>query len=147
MKVADMRILPLLIIFTFAVFANALGNRFAYDVHFLIEMNYSLRDWSYFSKIFTDSHAYDIPWLNVKAMPFDYYRPFRDLVQALAFHAFGLNTFYWHLLNLSIFSVVVTLSYAVIKRLSASTAAAIAAVVLFIVHPIHSEVVAWVNCL
>jgi protein O-mannosyl-transferase len=144
---ADSYILLLLGLLVFAVFANTLGNEFVSDDHLLIEFNYKLRDINYFSKIFVDSHAYDVPWVNASFKTIDYYRPFRDLVQALAFQAFGLQPFYWHLLNILIFGVIVALCYAVAKQISSNKVVACSATLLFIAHPIHSEVVSWVNCL
>jgi protein O-mannosyl-transferase len=146
-KTNDSQIVMIFGFVAFLVFANSLGNQFVYDDHYLIEWNNALRDSSYFSKIFIDSHSYDVSWLNVNTMTVDYYRPFRDLVQALAFKAFGLQTTYWHLLNISIFIGIVLLAFVVIKQMSKSRAVAIAGSLLFIAHPIHSEVVSWINCL
>src|SRR6185369_11530767 len=101
---ADMWVLPALFVVTFLVFAGTLRNQFVYDDHYLIEWNQALRDWTYFTRLFVDSHSYDVPWLNINAMSLDYYRPFTRMLFVLAYHAFGLQTKYWHLLNVMIFS-------------------------------------------
>ncbi|MEW6732256.1 MAG: tetratricopeptide repeat protein [Acidobacteriota bacterium] len=144
---ADIKIIFALVLVAFTTFANSTANRFAYDDHLLIESNYALRDWNYFTKAFTDSHSYDVPWLNFKTSALDYYRPFTRMLFALAYQAFGLRTHYWHLLNVLIYCAVVALAYAIVKRLSASRATAAIGALIFAVHPIHSEAVAWVNCL
>lgn len=141
------RIMSALIIIAFALFANTLANQFVYDDHFLIEQNEALRQWSYFTTAFTDSHAYDVAFLNFQDSQLDYYRPFTRMLFALAYQAFGLAPHYWHLLNLLIYCAVVALTYLVIEELTESRAAGVAGTLLFAAHPIHSEAVAWVNCL
>src|SRR5438477_6311813 len=107
-------------------FANSLGNGFVYDDHILIESNFALRDWSYFTGAFTNSHSYDVTWLNFGSSMVDYYRPFTRMLFALAFQVFGLQTWYWHLLNVAIYCAVVALAYSVIKQLSSSRTVAVA---------------------
>jgi protein O-mannosyl-transferase len=143
----DLKLLAVLLPAAFAVFANTLVNQFVYDDHYLIEWNHALRDWTYFTRLFVDSHSYDVPWLNINAMSLDYYRPFTRMLFVLAYQVFELQTKYWHLLNVMIFSAIVALAYILIRQMSGKRAIAIAGTLLFIVHPIHSEVVAWVNCL
>jgi protein O-mannosyl-transferase len=140
-------ILPVLSLIAIAVFANTLGHNFVYDDHYLIEWNHALHDWRYFTKLFVESHSYDVPWLNMDAMSLDYYRPFTRMLFALAFQAFGLRTTCWHLLSVSIFTGIVLLAFVVMKQMSKSRAVAIVGSLLFIVHPIHSEAVSWINCL
>jgi protein O-mannosyl-transferase len=146
-RAGDAHIFLALAIAVFAVFANSLSNGFVYDDHILIESNYALRDWSYLTGAFTNSHSYDVSWLNFGSSMVDYYRPFTRMLFALAFQAFGLQTEYWHLLNVSIYFVVIILGYIIVKQLSGSRTVAAAGILLFAVHPIHSEVVAWVNCM
>jgi protein O-mannosyl-transferase len=144
---ADSHVILVLVLLSLTIFANSLGNQFVSDDHILIEFNQALRDWSYITRIFVESHAYDGPWANSSVAVTDYYRPFTRMLFALAYHAFGLKPFYWHLLNLTIFSAVVALSYTVVKQISSYRTVACAATLLFIVHPIHSEAVSWINCL
>jgi protein O-mannosyl-transferase len=146
-RCADSHILLALGMVLFTAFANSLFNGFVYDDHILIESNYALRDWNYFTQAFTNSHSYDVTWLNFGSSMVDYYRPFTRMLFALAYHAFGLRTEYWHLLNVVIFCAVVTLAFMIIKQLSGRRFVAAVGALLFAVHPIHSEVVAWVNCL
>src|SRR5215510_8135300 len=117
---ADTHILLVVGVIVFAAFANSLLNGFVYDDHILIESNFALRDWNYFTEAFTNSHSYDVTWLNFGSSMVDYYRPFTRMLFALAYHAFGLRTEYWHLLNLMIYWAVVVLAYTVIKQLSSS---------------------------
>ncbi|MEW6731374.1 MAG: tetratricopeptide repeat protein [Acidobacteriota bacterium] len=140
-------LLIVLILVAFAVFANTIGHDFVYDDHYMIETNRALHDWNYFATVFTDSHSYDLTWINNNADSQDYYRPFTRMLFALAYQAFGLQAQYWHLLNLIIYCAVVVLAYLILMQLSGSRATGVLGALLFTVHPIHSEVVSWVNCL
>jgi protein O-mannosyl-transferase len=144
---SDTQLLIIICLAAFGVFANSIGNQFVYDDHFLIEVNYQLRDWRYLTTVFTESHSYDQPWINTNAVPLDYYRPFTRMLFALAFHAFGLKAEYWHLLNIILYILVVALSFFIIKYITNSRAVATISSLLFALHPVHSEAVAWVNCI
>jgi protein O-mannosyl-transferase len=137
----DYQIILLLLIVTFAAFANSLNNGFVYDDHALIEFNQSLRDPNYITTIFNSSFSLDVPWMEYS----NFYRPFRRMLFWIAFQIFGLNTFYWHFMSMALFSIVVSLVYLVIQQLSESRAVAVCGALLFSVHPIHSETVAWIN--
>ncbi|MEW6729717.1 MAG: tetratricopeptide repeat protein [Acidobacteriota bacterium] len=144
---SDRQILLLLLTIAAIVFANSLRNHFVYDDYLLIVSNNALRDWSYFSRAFIDPPAYDVSWLNSKSGVTLHYRPFTRMLFALAFQMFGEYEPYWHLLNLLLFLGIVALAYVVVRQLSGARAVAALSLLLFISHPIHSEVVAWVNCL
>jgi protein O-mannosyl-transferase len=142
----DWQIVLLLVLVAFAIFANSLGNGFLYDDQVQIVNNKDLRELDYLATIFTRSFSKDFPGINFSNAPLDYYRPFHRMINWLAFQSFGLDGFYWHLLNLLIYCGVVALAYVVIKQLSGLRSVAAAGALLFAIHPIHSESVAWVNC-
>lgn len=130
---------------TLAVFANVLQNGFVYDDHFLIVKNKALASNQYFSTIFTHSFAYDTgDEATYSKLSIDYYRPFIRLFFGLCYKAFGLNSAYWHLANLLIFLIVVLLCYFLVRELTDQKVAALATL-LFAVHPLHTESVAYVN--
>jgi protein O-mannosyl-transferase len=142
----DNQIILVLGLLAFALFSNSLSNQFVYDDHYLIELNQSLRSSDYFEKAFGRSHAFEQSWLNFGESQFDHYRPFTRILFALAFQAFELQTFYWHLLNVVLFCSVVALVYAVMRQMAGENRTIpIIGTLLFAVHPIHSEAVAWVN--
>lgn len=134
-----------LTVVTLAVFANTLQNSFVYDDHFLIVKNKALASDEYFSTIFTHSFGYDTgDEATYSKLSIDYYRPFIRLFFGLCYRAFGLNPAYWHLANLLVFLVVVLLCYFLVRELAGQSVAALATL-LFAVHPLHSESVAYVN--
>lgn len=141
------KLLLVLVLLTFAIFSNTFGHQFVYDDHLLIEQNEALRDWSYVTNLFSNSHSYDVSFLSFENKSMDYYRPFTRLLFWLAYHTFSLDPFYWHLLCTLLFCAIVGLAFGIIKELTGRRSTAFLAVLLFAVHPIHSEVVAWINCL
>jgi protein O-mannosyl-transferase len=139
----DVQILLFLGLIVFVLFANSLSNGFVYDDHLVIEQNTALRDWNYFSTAFTHSFSYDVTAINYNNVSIDYYRPFTRMLFALSYQAFGLDTKYWHLLDVVLFLGVVSLAYIIIKQLLGNRMIAGFGAMLFGVHPIHSESVAW----
>lgn len=130
---------------TLIVYANVAQNGFVYDDHFLIVKNKALASDEYFSTIFTHSFAYDTgDEASYKNLAIDYYRPFIRLFFALCYRAFGLNSAYWHLANLFIYLIVVLSCYFLARELTTQRVAALSAL-LFAVHPLHSESVAYIN--
>ncbi|MEW6735338.1 MAG: hypothetical protein AB1489_28860, partial [Acidobacteriota bacterium] len=144
---ADTQILLVLVLVSFAIFANTLGNGFVLDDHLLIERNRAIREKDYYTTVFANPYNYDASWLDMQSWSISYYRPFPRLLGALAFQAFGLQTYYYHLLCLIVYFGVVALAYGIIKQLSGRRVVAAVGALLFAIHPLHSEAVAWFNCL
>jgi len=73
------------------------------------------------------------------------YLPLRATSYALDYHFWGLKPVGYHLTNVLINAIVSLLVFAVAKRLTGSLAAAAFAGLLFAVHPVHTEAVAWAS--
>src|SRR5690606_22870274 len=73
----------------------------------------------------------------------NYWRPSFVAYLIIGMRSFGLETFGWHLSNVLLHLLVVALAYAVLRRLAGSRAIASSIALLFAVHPVHSESVAW----
>lgn len=129
------------------IFIGALGHGFVNDDHALIENNPGLKDPDYIATAFLQSHAYDLAELNYNKAAVDYYRPFTRLLFAYAYQVFGLETNYWHALNLMLFAIVAALIFINSELLSKNRAITIITTALFIFHPIHTEAAAWINCI
>lgn len=134
----------ILIVMVVGVFINTLSNKFVYDDHFLIEGNLYISDWEYFNTIFTKSFEYDTAIGN-NATSIQYYRPFLRLLLGLAYQAFGFQPAYWHGLSILFFSIVVVLVYQLCYQLSQRREVAALGGLIFALHPLHSQTVAWVN--
>lgn len=73
------------------------------------------------------------------------YIPLTTLTFALEYHWFGADPFIYHLNNLLLHLVVTALVMALAKRLGLSVAASALAGIIFGIHPMHVESVAWVT--
>jgi Flp pilus assembly protein TadD len=73
------------------------------------------------------------------------YHPFTILIYALEYHFFGLNATGFHAVNLSLHLLNVILVFYVVFLLSDKAVVALVASLLFGIHPIHVESVAWVS--
>ena len=136
----------LIIAVSLAVYANTLGNIFVYDDDFLVMRNTWIRDVAFLPKIFLSNS-----WGSVGG-PNSYYRPMIHVIFMLTYYVFGLTPWGFHLLNILLHagsSVLVFLIASILfrerKAPSKYLSIPLMAAVLFAVHPIHTEAVAWVS--
>ena len=134
-------LLPALVL-GFLVYTNALGGEFVYDDQRQIVRNTLIQDGSQFWHALTsDVWAFKGGAQGAS----NYWRPSFVFWMILNFRCFGLATFGWHLSNVLLHLGVVALSFAVLRRLNISRPIAGAIALLFAVHPVHSESVAWIS--
>lgn len=124
------------------VYGRSLDFDFVYDDHAQIEQNPWLRD-----------PEGPRRWLTAPFWGFDparaqspsnYYRPLFGIGYATVARAWGIRPTPFHALSLILHAVVSLLVALGARRLGASQGAALFAGVLFAVHPVHVESVAWV---
>jgi len=137
----------------FAVFSNTLLNGFVYDDKFQVLANPWIRDVAHLPDIFLSN-----PWeageelAGAPSSSSNYYRPFAHLSYLVTFHLFGMEAWAFHLVNVLLHSGCSVLVFLLAARFlgdrgrarSAPWLAA-AAGVLFAVHPVHTEPVAWIE--
>ena len=125
----------LLLIITAAVFTPSLFNGFTnWDDPMLIIENPAIRDLS--------------PGGLVKIMTTpdeQYYRPLRFLSYAVEYHFFKLNPFIYHFDNLMLHLLNTLLVFWLIYLLTGSGPVSFLTALLFGVHPLHVEAVAWAS--
>ncbi len=73
------------------------------------------------------------------------YLPVRDLSYALDYALWGLDPYGFHLTNLLLHCANSLLLFALLARLFEDDRLALAAALIFAVHPVHSEAVAWAS--
>ncbi len=125
------------------VYLNALPNGFVFDDLRLILANPWLGDWSSVPEVFS-SHvgAFDES-IEGGAL---YYCPMVHLLLMMGHSVFGAEPWGFHLLNVLLHAGVSALVFLAARRVvSGAMLPAFAAGLLFAVHPIHTEVVAWVS--
>jgi protein O-mannosyl-transferase len=129
-----------LLLITFLVHARAIGYGFCVsDDAQQIVANPTLQ-WEYAPSYFVK----DV-WDNPQAQYRKYYRPLFLLWLLINFKLFGLHPAFWHLAVIALHSVVVLMVYRLGLRLMGDELTAAAAALLFAVHPLHVESVAWIS--
>ncbi len=134
-------LLPALVL-GFLVYTNALGGEFVYDDLRQIKRNILIQDGSQFWRALTsDVWAFK----SGDQVASNYWRPSFVFWMILNFRCFGSSTFGWHLTNILLHVGVVALAFALLRRLNVARPVAAAIALIFAVHPVHSESVAWIS--
>src|SRR6185436_17495008 len=126
-------------------YGGTLRNGFTFDDHAIIVQNSLIKRMEYRPTLLTSDY-----WAGVRdpgAAPTIHaglYRPLVLLSFAVNHAAAGLSPWSYHLINVLLHLGVTWLLYAVARQLEFSLQAALAAALLFALHPIHAEAVAGV---
>ena len=120
---------------TLAAYATALGDGFVWDDGNIIVGNPSIKHWSEAARLFTSSLERNT----------EYYRPMLGLSFLADWQLFGPWPAGFHLTSILIHAAVGILLYVLAARLLADPLAAVFAALLFVVHPVHTEAVAYVS--
>ena len=135
---------------TFLAFSNSLSNGFAYDDTTQIVGNLFIRDlrnipkalvtetWYWRAQQDQDPNKQDKP-----STP--YYRPIFIVYLMLMWKFFGASASGWHVFNLILHLLASYLAFLVIERFTKDRRLAAIASLLFAVHPLRSESVAWIS--
>lgn len=121
----------------FAVYASALPNAFLWDDLFLVVGNPAIKRWDALPALFTGD-------LFPGSVRSGYYRPLQALTYAVDYRVWGLLPAGFRLTNVAWHAVTAALLYAVGVRVIGVATAALLAALVFAVHPIHVEAVAYV---
>jgi len=132
----DGGLLALVIVVTFAGFANSLRNGFVYDDVLMIAQNPRLANPWDLRRFFGTSY-WDEPTNTLRL-----YRPLTVWSFAIDRAIFGSGPFGVHLMNVLANAAVAGLVYALIRRLLHHRLLALLTALLFGIHPVHTEVVA-----
>jgi tetratricopeptide (TPR) repeat protein len=131
---------------TAVAFLNSLDGQFVYDDRLQVLKNPAITRIENIPKMFTQSVW---QFLNEadKESTGPYYRPLFNIALTINYGLFGLEVAGWHLFSLLVHLVVTLLVYALAREWGLSRELAAAAALLFGLHPVHSESVAWVAAL
>jgi protein O-mannosyl-transferase len=133
-------VLGSVLVLAFLVYGNTLLNGFVYDDHFQVEQNPYAHNVKYVGKIFT-STVWSFQGAEGKT---NYYRPLMTFGFLVCNKIFQGLPYGFHLVNVLLNCVVVWLVFLTCSMLFHDDVVALAAAVIFALHPIHSEVVAWI---
>ncbi len=125
----------LLVLVTFACYANSLRNGFVADDHVIIEMNREALGFkSALTSLISTDHLYE----NDR---FPYYRPLTRFSFLVDAYFFGINPRGFHAVNIALHILCTVLIYFTLLRLDHSQSVSLNAALLFGIHPINSETV------
>ena len=139
--------LSILILLSFALYAPTLRNDFVTDDKLQILMNPLVLEGKNLDEAFTtDVWSFAHQGKQNARFGSNYYRPLQMLVYAGEYRLFGEHPGAWHLVNVLLNAAVVSVAYLLVASLATPTLAFWSAL-LFALHPIHTEPVAWIAAL
>ncbi len=126
---------------TALVYAATVRFQFVYDDDGQIVQNALIRSWKFVPQYFRGQvWEYLFP-----DAPANYYRPLNVLWFRINHAVFGLHPSGWHLAAVLLHLLATFLAYRVARRLTGRPLVAVLAALVFGVHPMRHEVVAWVS--
>lgn len=126
----------------FATFSASLSGEFVYDDTRQIVRNTLIQEPSLYWKALTSDVWAFMADGSITAS--NYWRPTFTAWSILNYQLFGLDPSGWHIGSLLLHSTVSCLAFILMLRLGISRWGSFAGALLFAVHPVHTESVAWV---
>ena len=148
LKKSRLLLILIIIAMSCAVYGNTLRNGFVYDDIPQVEQNPWIREVRFIPEIFSTN-----VWA-FQGVSTNYYRPLMHISYMLSYALFGLAPWGFHLVNILLHAGVTLLVFLISSQLfqtanpsssPVSPMLPFIAAALFAVHPIHTEVVAWVG--
>lgn len=131
---------------TALAFVNALDGQFVYDDRLQILKNPTLTSLANIPRMFTQG-VWQFLNEGDKTAVGPYYRPIFNIALIVNHQLFGLEVFGWHLFSIALHLAVVFLVYRLARQWKLTFQTAAAAALLFGLHPVHSESIAWIAAL
>jgi protein O-mannosyl-transferase len=125
----------------FIVYAGTLAFNFVYDDRAQVLDNKIITSWSYVPGYF----AHHVWFLIDPHVVANYYRPVFLLWLKINYSLFGLSPAWWHLSSVALHIIATLQVFWLGQRLLKNRTGAAIASLLFAVHPVHVESVAWVS--
>jgi tetratricopeptide (TPR) repeat protein len=119
----------------------ALRFDFVYDDVVQIVHNPILHSWRYLPRYFVEHNSASL----LPDSLGNFYRPLVLSWKLINYELFGPNPFYWHLTNLALHTSVTALVYLLAKKIVKDEMTAALGALIFGLHPVNVEVVAWVS--
>jgi len=131
----------IVLLLTAIVFAGTLRFDFVYDDFPQILFNPFIRAWHFVPQYFVSSVGKQMS----PFAPGNYYRPLFLVLLRASYSVFAKGPLGWHLVALVLHLLVTWLVYVLVKRMTGQFTLAWLSALIFGVHPIHHEVIAWVS--
>jgi len=123
-----------------AVFGNSVDGDFVWDDRMLILKDPEVQSLSSIGRFFTE----DFFVRQENELGYGYYRPIVKASYAIDHAVWGRNPSGYHLTNILLHAACTLLVMLLLRRLGMTAGAALVAGLVFAVHPIHTENVAWI---
>lgn len=117
-------------------------NGFVWDDAYYVATNPAIRSWRMVPVYFTDCETTAGRQFGAE---FAVFRPLRNISYLIDFKIAGLRPAWWHAHNAALHVLGAVLVLLLCRRLVASEWAAFAGALIFLVHPVQTETVAWVK--
>ena len=128
---------------TLFVFANSLTGEFVHDDKRQIVRNPLIQRSELYGKaLLSDVWAFKGDGSTAMS---NYWRPTFTAWSMINYQLFGLDPVGWHLTNILLHCAVVLIAFLLLRGLGASSLVSFGVGLLFSVHPVHSESVAWIS--
>jgi tetratricopeptide (TPR) repeat protein len=138
-RFSDLTLIAFLAVASALPYLNTLRNGFVSDDETQVLDNPYIRNFHHLAKVFTTPVA---SYAGVDSP--NYYRPLMNVGYLLCYQVFGSRAFGFHLVNVVFHAVVVCTVFLLTKRMFQNRNLALMTAVLFAIHPIHSEAIAWI---
>jgi tetratricopeptide (TPR) repeat protein len=138
-RFSDLTLIAFLVVGAALPYLNTLRNGFVSDDGMQVLDNPFIRNFHFWTKIFTTPVS---SYVGVETPK--YYRPLMNVGYLLCYQVFGPHPFGFHLVNVVLHAAVVGAVFIFTKRMFQNRNLALMAAVLFAIHPIHTEAVAWI---
>jgi len=137
---SDLEVSVFVFVFGALPYVNTLFNAFVYDDNRQVLSNPYIHSFAYLREIFTTN-----VWSYVGAQGVtNYYRPMMTFGYLLCYQFFGPLPYGFHLVSLLLHAAAVLVLFWVTEKMFRRRGLALAAALIFALHPIHTESVAWI---
>lgn len=128
-----------LVVLAFILYLPSFQNDFFWDDYVFFVDNIYTTSWQYFPEIFTQSTTSGAGAIS------NYYRPLTSLSFLMDRTLWGLSPFGFHLTNTFLHAGVGVLIFLILQKLTFGRLSSWFVAVLFLIHPIQPEAVAYIN--
>ena len=122
----------------FLAYANTLTGDFIWDDEYLILNNSQIKSFTHLGDVFTTYAGYGSGNVN------NFYRPVQEISNMVDFSLWGENPLGFHLTNIILHALVAVMVFIFLTFLAGDILTASIASLLYAVHPVHTEAVAYI---
>ena len=135
----DSNVILTLVLATFLVYALCLPNQMFWDDEDFILKNMFIKDWQFWPRFFTDNIIAGTHLVS------NYWRPLLQAVFAVEWHLWADSVWGWHATSILCHAAAGAMLFLVVNTLLKDRTLAILAALIWLVHPVHTEVVVYPN--